>query len=60
MSNIKYVNPDKYEALKAIYITGQALLKRYGQKRLNIPITCKDKEIQDIYEKQEKERNGGF
>ena len=56
MSNIKYLNPEKYNLLTEIYNTGQSLLETYGADKLNIKITCADKELQDIYEKQEKER----
>lgn len=56
MSNIKYLNPEKYNLLMEIYNTGQSLLKTYGADKLNIKITCKDKEMQGLYEVQEKER----
>lgn len=54
MSNIKYLNPEKYNLLTEIYNTGQSLLKTYGADKLNIKITCKDKELQGLYEKQKK------
>lgn len=51
MSNIKYYDLDKYNMLTAIYEEGKALMEAYGEK-LNIPLTCKDKELQRKYERQ--------
>lgn len=56
MSNIKYLNPEKYNLLTEIYNTGQSLLETYGADKMNIKITCVDKYLQGLYEEQEKER----
>ena len=57
MSNIKYVDLDKYNMLTAIYKEGRALLEAYGIDKLNVPFVCKDKELQRKYEKQRGDGN---
>jgi hypothetical protein len=56
MSNIKYADLGKYHLLTAIYEEGKAMLEAYGEK-LNIPLTCIDKELQRKYEKQRSDSN---
>lgn len=51
MSNIKYADLEKYHLLTAIHEEGKTLMEAYGEK-LNIPLTCKDKELQRKYEKR--------
>lgn len=58
MSNVKYVDLEKYHLLTAIHEEGKALLNAYGTEKLSIPFACKDKELQRKYEKARSDENG--